>query len=56
MEQNLKRALSGALRFADAMLCPDDEEYLYREQGIPHLKGLPCRVAKLGARKKGVRP
>jgi hypothetical protein len=56
MEHGLKRALSGALRFADAMLCPDDEEYLDREQGIPHLKGLPCRVAKLGARKEGVRP
>jgi len=55
MEQGLKRGLSGALRFADASLCPDDEEYLDREQGIPHLRGLPGRT-KLGARKEGVRP
>jgi hypothetical protein len=34
---------------ADAMLCPDDEDFLDREQGIPHLKGLPCRINKLGA-------
>jgi hypothetical protein len=52
MEHGLKRALSGAFRFADAMLCPDNEEYLDREQGIPHLKGFLCRVAKLGARKE----
>jgi hypothetical protein len=26
------------------MLCPDDEDFLDREQGIPHLKGLPCRL------------
>lgn len=49
MQRGLARQLSGALRFADAMLCPDDEEYLDREQGIPHLKGLPCRIVK-GAR------
>ena len=39
--------LSGALRYADAQLCPDDEDYLDREQGIPHLKGIPCRINKL---------
>ena len=38
MEQGLGK-LSGALRFGDSMLCPDDEDYLDREQGIPHLKG-----------------
>ncbi|PZR36693.1 molybdopterin-dependent oxidoreductase [Caulobacter segnis] len=39
--------LSGALKYSDAMLCPDDEDYLDREQGIPHLKGIPCRIDKL---------
>lgn len=39
--------LSGALKYADALLCPDDEDYLDREQGIPHLKGIPCRINKL---------
>ncbi|MCA6111086.1 hypothetical protein J6497_28300 [Bradyrhizobium sp. CNPSo 4026] len=50
-EWGLDRKLSDALRLADAMLCPDDEDYLDREQGIPHLKGLPCRIAKLSQRK-----
>ena len=49
MERGLAQELSGALRFADAMLCPDDEDYLDSEQGIPHLKGLPCRINKLDA-------
>lgn len=40
--------LSGAWLHADAQICPDDEENLDREQGIPHLKGLPCRVARVG--------
>ncbi|MGI9355671.1 MAG: molybdopterin-containing oxidoreductase family protein [Rhizobiaceae bacterium] len=39
--------LSGALKYADAQLCRDDEDYLDREQGIPHLKGVPCRVNKI---------
>ncbi|MFP6581012.1 MAG: molybdopterin-dependent oxidoreductase [Candidatus Hydrogenedentota bacterium] len=39
--------LSGAMDHADAQLCPDDEDYLDREQGIPHLKGIPCRINKL---------
>ncbi|MCF4164115.1 molybdopterin-dependent oxidoreductase [Zavarzinia compransoris] len=38
--------LSGALRYADALLCPDDGDFLDREQGIPHLKGVPCRISK----------
>ena len=42
-----KDVLSGALAFADAQLCPDDDPYLDREQGIPHLKGIPCRINKL---------
>ncbi|MEO1029416.1 MAG: hypothetical protein AAFX02_10205, partial [Pseudomonadota bacterium] len=39
--------LSGALKYADAQLCRDDEDYLDREQGIPHLKGVACRVNKV---------
>ena len=27
----------------DAQLCRDDEDFLDQEQGIPHLKGVPCR-------------
>jgi len=45
-EQGLK-TLSDALKYADALLCPDDEDFLDREQGIPHLKGIPCRIHKL---------
>ncbi|WP_109478231.1 molybdopterin-dependent oxidoreductase [Paraburkholderia sp. C35] len=41
--------LSGALIHADALLLPDDEDYLDREQGIPHFKGLPCRVSALSS-------
>jgi anaerobic selenocysteine-containing dehydrogenase len=41
--------LSGAWDHADAQLCPDDEDFLDLEQGIPHLKGIPCRINKLGA-------
>mgnify|MGYP003667198796 FL=1 len=47
--------LSGALKYADAQLCRDDEDYLDQEQGIPHLKGVPCRINKIapaGARTK----
>jgi anaerobic selenocysteine-containing dehydrogenase len=36
--------LSGAWEFADAQICPDDTEHLDREQGIPHMKGIACRV------------
>ena len=38
--------LSGALKYADAQLCRDDEDFLDLEQGIPHLKGVPCRILK----------
>ncbi|MFT4570496.1 MAG: hypothetical protein ACI8TX_003846 [Hyphomicrobiaceae bacterium] len=41
--------LSGALDYADAQLCPDDADYLDRDQGIPHLKGIPCRIEKIAA-------
>ena len=36
--------LSGAWDHADAQLCADDPEFLDAEQGIPHLKGVPCTV------------
>lgn len=39
--------LSGAIKYADAQLCRDDEDYLDREQGIPHMKGVPCRINKV---------
>lgn len=28
----------------DGIVIPDSEEYLDREQGIPHLKGVPCKI------------
>ena len=40
--------LSGAWDHADAQICPDDPDHLDREQGIPHLKGIACRVAPVG--------
>lgn len=39
--------LSGALMYADAQLCRDDADYLDQEQGIPHMKGIPCRINKI---------
>lgn len=39
--------LSGAWDYADAQICPDDDDYLDREQGIPHFKGVPCRVTRI---------
>ncbi|MES2490333.1 MAG: molybdopterin-dependent oxidoreductase [Pseudomonadota bacterium] len=44
-EQGLGK-LSGAMQYADAQLCPDDDDYLDIEQGVPHLKGLPCRIVR----------
>lgn len=38
--------LSGAWDHADAQICPDDADHLDWEQGIPHLKGIACRVKK----------
>lgn len=46
MEQGVDN-LSGARKYADAQLCRDDEDYLDLEQGIPHLKGVPCRIRKV---------
>ncbi|MEC7288889.1 MAG: molybdopterin-dependent oxidoreductase [Pseudomonadota bacterium] len=48
MEQGFEH-LSGARKYADAQLCRDDEDYLDREQGIPHLKGVPCRIVKVAS-------
>ena len=48
MEQGAA-VLSGARKYSDAQLCRDDEDYLDREQGIPHLKGVPCRIRKADA-------
>ncbi|MBQ4831354.1 molybdopterin-dependent oxidoreductase [Alteromonas sp. MMG017] len=28
----------------DAVVIPDTDDYLDREQGIPHLKGVPCKI------------
>ena len=41
--------LSGAWDHADAQLCADDPDFLDREQGIPHLKGIPCAVRPAAA-------
>jgi anaerobic selenocysteine-containing dehydrogenase len=42
--------MSGMWDFADAQLTADDDpELIDREQGIPHLKGTPCRVSALEA-------
>ena len=41
--------LSGMWDFAGAQMTPDDDpDLIDLEQGIPHLKGVPCRVEKLG--------
>ncbi|MFG6589294.1 molybdopterin-dependent oxidoreductase [Sulfitobacter sp. MOLA879] len=41
--------LSGAWDHSDAQICPDDPDHLDREQGIPHLKGISCRLRRTGA-------
>ena len=38
--------LAGAFISSDAVLCPDDEAWLDREQGVPHFKGFPARMEK----------
>lgn len=42
-----KENLSGAWMYSDAMITSDEHEFLDREQGIPHLKGIPCRILKV---------
>jgi len=39
--------LAGSFISSDAVLCPDDPEFLDYEQGIPHFKGFPGRITKL---------
>ena len=40
--------MSGMWSFSDAQLTPDDDpDLIDLEQGVPHMKGLPCRVSKL---------
>ena len=42
--------LSGAWAFSDAQITPDDDPaFIDLEQGIPHMKGMPCRLRKLTA-------
>ncbi len=38
------QSLAGAFVSSDAVLCSDDDEFLDREQGVPHFKGFPGRV------------
>jgi anaerobic selenocysteine-containing dehydrogenase len=45
-----RQTLSDAWQLADAMVTSDDEAFLDREQGIPHLKGLPCRILKIAGK------
>ena len=46
--------LSGMWSFADAQITPDEEPGLIDlEQGIPHMKGVPCALAKLSASEVG---
>lgn len=44
-----KAKLSGAFISSDAVLCPDDDEFLDDEQGVPHFKGFPGRITKVEA-------
>lgn len=45
--------LSGSWTFNDTLLSDDsDPDLMDLEQGIPHLKGIPCRVAKLTLEEK----
>ena len=42
--------MSGMWAFNDGQVTPDDEEALIdREQGIPHMKGMPCSLVALTA-------
>jgi len=40
-------SLSGAWDFSDSQICPDDDDNLDREQGVPVFKGLDCRIEPL---------
>ncbi len=45
-ERGLKAGLSGALKLSDAQLTGDHADYMDIEQGIPHFKGVPCRIVR----------
>jgi len=47
MPQGDAQGLSGAWLHADAQICPDDDDFLDQEQGVPHFKGVPARILKL---------
>lgn len=53
-EMRGKADLAGAFISSDAVLCPDDPEFLDHEQGIPHFKGFPGRVVKMQAPPQGM--
>ena len=53
-EMRGKADLAGAFISSDAVLCPDDPEFLDYEQGIPHFKGFPGRVVKMEAPPEGM--
>lgn len=36
--------LSGAWEYSDSQICPDDDDNVDWEQGVPQLKGLACRI------------
>lgn len=36
--------LSGAFKSSDAVILPDTDDYMDREQGLPSMRGIPCRV------------
>jgi len=44
-----EQPLAGAFMSSDAVLCNDDDEFLDREQGVPHFKGFPGRLKKIDA-------
>ncbi|MEM1433782.1 MAG: molybdopterin-dependent oxidoreductase [Pseudomonadota bacterium] len=41
--------LSGAFLSSDATMCSDEDDYLDREQGVPHFKGFAARIEKTDA-------
>ncbi|MEQ9587950.1 MAG: molybdopterin-dependent oxidoreductase [Parvibaculaceae bacterium] len=41
-------SLSGAWEYSDSQICPDDDDHLDYEQGVPQLKGVACRIQPYG--------
>ena len=48
--RGLEAGLSAAFEHSDAQLTGDTADYFDQEQGIPHFKGVPCRLEKAEAR------